>query len=85
MTVSSGTVCPAVVSAAAMILTVDNRQLQWWCEPDNPDGGCVCACVERGWQVQRKREAVAAVYELKPMADAKKVPGTEGNSWNMGV
>jgi hypothetical protein len=32
--------------------------------------------------LQRRREAVQAVYELKPMADAKKVPGTEGNTFN---
>ena len=35
--------------------------------------------------LQRKREAVTAVYELKPMADASKVPGTQGNTWNMGT
>lgn len=35
--------------------------------------------------VQRKREAVDAVYELKPMADATKMPGTQGNTWSMGV
>jgi hypothetical protein len=34
--------------------------------------------------VQRKREAVQAVYELKPMPDAERIPGTEGNNWGLG-
>lgn len=39
----------------------------------------------KGEHVERKREAVNAVYEVKPMADANKVQGTEGNAWNMGM
>jgi hypothetical protein len=33
--------------------------------------------------VQRRREAVNAVYELTPMADSSRVPGTEGNAWGV--
>lgn len=35
--------------------------------------------------MQRKREAVTAMYELKPMADAEHVPGTDGSPWTMGM
>ena len=39
----------------------------------------------RGEFTERRRQAVEAVYESKPMPQDHKVPGREAAGWNMGM
>jgi len=39
----------------------------------------------KGEFIERKKEAVEAVYEARPMPEDHQVPGEHGNIWRMGM